>query len=58
MGKGVISFGAFIGSIVGGYAPCMLFHASAFSAVSIVGGFVGALAGIYGGYRVVQWIEE
>jgi hypothetical protein len=58
MSKGVISFGVFVGSIVGGYAPCTLFHVSAFSLVSIVGGFVGAFAGLYAGFKLVQWIEE
>lgn len=58
MDKGVISFAAFIGSIIGGYAPCTLLHVGAFSAASIVGGFVGALAGIYAGFKLVQWIDE
>lgn len=58
MGKTVISMGVLVGSIIGGYAPVVLFHVSALSLLSIVAGIVGAFVGLYMAYKLVQWIEE
>jgi hypothetical protein len=56
--KGVIFIGVFVGSIVGAYAPVLLFHVSAFSLFSLAMGFVGAVVGAWLGWKVTQWIEE
>jgi hypothetical protein len=58
MGKTVISGGVLLGSIIGGYAPVVLFHSGALSLLSIVAGVVGAFVGLYLAYKLVQWIEE
>ncbi len=48
-----IWLGAFVGSTVGGYVPC-LFGADLLSLWGIVGSVVGGIAGIFGGYKVAQ----
>jgi hypothetical protein len=58
MGKTVISMGVLVGSIIGGYAPVVLFHVGALSLLSIVAGIAGAFVGLYLAYLLVQWIEE
>ena len=58
MAKTVIFIGVFVGSIVGAYIPVLLFHVSALSLLSLVMGFVGAVAGAWLGWKLTQWIEE
>ncbi len=58
MARTVIFIGVIVGSIVGAYIPVLLFHASALSLLSLVMGFVGAVAGAWLGWKLTQWIEE
>ncbi len=58
MAKTVIFIGVIVGSIVGAYIPVLLFHVSALSLLSLVMGFVGAVAGAWLGWKLTQWIEE
>jgi uncharacterized membrane protein YeaQ/YmgE (transglycosylase-associated protein family) len=44
-----------IGSIAGGWIPT-LWGASALSMLSLLGGFIGALLGIWAGYKLGQYI--
>jgi hypothetical protein len=53
-----ITIGIIVGSILGAYLPVWLFHVSAFSALSLLMGFVGAAAGAWLGWKLTQWIEE
>ncbi len=46
-------FGMVIGSTIGGYVPT-LFGASAFSFVSVLGGFIGGVLGIWFTFRLVR----
>jgi hypothetical protein len=47
MNKGMLYLWITIGGIVGSYLPVILFHVSGLSAISIVGGVIGGLAGIW-----------
>lgn len=58
MAKTVITIGLTIGSIVGAYLPVVLFHVSPLGLASLAGGFVGAVVGLWLGYRLTVWIEE
>ena len=58
MAKTVIYIGAALGSIVGAYVPVAAVGASPLGAISIIAGFIGAVVGIWLGYRLCQWIEE
>ena len=58
MAKTVIFIGVIVGSIVGAYIPVLLFHVSALSLLSLVMGFVGAVAGAWLGWKLTQWIAE
>ncbi len=54
MSKGLVYLAIFIGSSIGSYLPVLLFHASIFSAWSIVGGLIGSVAAIVLCYRYMQ----
>jgi uncharacterized membrane protein YeaQ/YmgE (transglycosylase-associated protein family) len=54
MEKLFIYGGITIGSLIGAYVPVWLFNTSAFSLVSIVGGVVGSIVGLWVGYRAMQ----
>jgi hypothetical protein len=58
MEKMTISFGLFLGSIIGSWVPVVLFGQGWLSAASFVGGFVGAVLGTWLGWRLTQWIES
>lgn len=51
--KSLVTFGAFIGSIIGGYLP-VLFGVSAFSITSLLSSSVGAIIGIWIGYKIAN----
>ena len=53
MSKGIIGLMAGVGGTVGGYLP-VLFGASGFGGWSILGAFVGGIAGIWVGYKMSQ----
>jgi hypothetical protein len=46
MSKGYVYLWIFIGSSIGSYLP-VLFHQGFFSAISIIGGTIGAFVGIW-----------
>jgi hypothetical protein len=54
MDNKLIWLGMFVGSTVGGYAP-MFFGADMLSMWSIVGSFVGGIAGIVAANRLGDW---
>ena len=54
----MLFLGITVGGIVGGYLPVLLFHASAFSVLSLVLGLVGCVIGAWLGWKVTLWIEE
>jgi hypothetical protein len=45
---------ATMGSLVGGYVPVLLWHASSFGVTSFLFGGVGAVAGVFVGARVLE----
>ena len=53
MNKGVITLCASAGGVVGGYLP-VLFGSSSLGGWSLLGAFVGGLAGIYVGFKISQ----
>ena len=53
MDKKIIMLLAGVGGTIGGYLP-VLFGASGFGGWSILGAFVGGVAGIYAGYKLNQ----
>jgi hypothetical protein len=52
--KSLIFWGMLIGSVVGGYVP-VLFGAGLLSYISILGNGIGALLGIYLGYKLSEY---
>ncbi len=57
MAKTTIYIGLTVGGVVGGYAPVLLWGAGVFSLASIVGGFIGCVAGAWLGWKLTEWIE-
>jgi hypothetical protein len=53
MDKKVVMIGMVIGSLLGGWLPTF-FGASAFGIVSIIGGLVGGVLGIWLTYRLMR----
>ena len=51
MDKKSYYIGASVGGAIGGYLPMIFDHEGGFSVWSIIGSFVGGLAGIYVLYR-------
>jgi hypothetical protein len=51
MNKGIIGLGATIGGLIGSYMPVVLFHVDGFSAISILTGVLGGIAGIWAAYK-------
>ena len=51
--KKVITVGMILGSMIGGYAP-VLFGVSGFSFISLFTSAIGAVVGIYVGYRLTR----
>jgi hypothetical protein len=49
--KTFIWIGMFAGSTLGGFIP-MLWGDGIFSAAGLIGSFVGALVGVYGGWKL------
>jgi hypothetical protein len=54
--KFAIYSGAFLGGIIGAYLPG-LWHAGEFSFWGIIGGFIGTLAGVWGGYKLGKYFD-
>ena len=54
MGRGVIGMCALFGSVVGGYVPVLLWHASSLGVQSLLFGAVGAVAGVLVGARISE----
>jgi hypothetical protein len=52
MGRGVIGMCVLAGSVVGGYLPVLLWHASSLGAQSLLFGAVGGIAGVFVGARI------
>lgn len=53
-GKSLVMIGMFVGSIIGGYIP-VLFGASLLSFASLIGNTIGAVAGIFIAYKLVNY---
>ena len=53
MNKGIITLCASVVGAVGGYLP-VIFGASSFGGWSLLGAFVGGLAGIWAGVKIQQ----
>lgn len=53
--KGFIYLFVFIGGSIGGYIPT-LWGASVFDFISIIGGGIGSILGIWAGYKISQRI--
>lgn len=58
MVKLFIYIGIFVGSIVGSYLPVLLFNVNMLSFISIVGGVIGSIVGLFAGYYSAQAIEN
>ena len=54
MGRGVIGMCALFGSVVGGYVPVLLWHASSLGVQSLLFGAFGAVAGVLVGARISE----
>jgi uncharacterized membrane protein YeaQ/YmgE (transglycosylase-associated protein family) len=52
--KKTIYLGMFIGGLIGGYLPSILWGASAFSFSSLLGNTVGAMVGIYIAFKATR----
>ena len=50
--------GITVGSLVGAYIPVVLFNSSPFGLVSILGGILGSIVGLWGGYKAMQNFNE
>jgi hypothetical protein len=55
MTKGLVYLLVFVGGIIGSYVP-VLFGQDAFSAISIIGGVIGSLAGIWAAVKLQNYI--
>ena len=53
--KGFIWIGIFVGSTAGGWLGALLGHGNWLGWQSILGGAIGAFAGIYAGYKLSQY---
>ena len=49
-----IYFGMFIGGLIGGYIPSILWGASVFSFSSLLGNAIGAIIGIYISFKLTR----
>lgn len=54
--KTLIWLGVFLGSTIGGWLGAFMSQGNWFSWQSILGGAIGAFLGIYGGYKLSQYI--
>jgi hypothetical protein len=52
MSKGLAYLAITIGGAIGSYLPVILLHQDSLGLLSILGGVVGGLAGIYLAYRI------
>jgi hypothetical protein len=52
--KRTIYFGMFIGGLIGGYIPALVWGASVFSFSSILGNAIGAIVGIYIAFKMTR----
>lgn len=52
--KSLVMLGLFVGSTAGSYIP-VLFGASVFSFVSVIGGAVGGAIGVYICYKISEY---
>jgi hypothetical protein len=58
MEKLYIYGGITIGGLLGAYIPVWLFGVDGFSLLSLVGGFIGSLLGLFFGYKALQNFGE
>lgn len=54
--KKTIYLGMFIGGLIGGYLPSILWGAGTFSFSSLFGNAAGAMMGIYIAFKATRWI--
>ncbi len=50
--------GITLGGIIGAYLPVWLFHADGLSIISLIGGTIGSLVGLFFGYKAAQNFGE
>ncbi len=50
--------GASVGGLIGACIPILFMHASGLSGWSLLGGFIGTIAGIYPGYKIGQYFDS
>ena len=55
--KAAIYIGTGIGGILGAYVPVWLWQADPLDLASLLGGLVGTIIGLWGGYKVAKLIE-
>lgn len=58
MEKLFIYGGITLGGILGAYIPVWLFNVDGLSLVSLIGGTIGSLAGLFFGYKAAQNFSE
>ncbi len=58
MEKLFIYGGITLGGLIGAYIPVWLFNVDGLSLVSLIGGTVGSLIGLYFGYKAMQNFGE
>jgi uncharacterized membrane protein YeaQ/YmgE (transglycosylase-associated protein family) len=57
VGKSLIGFGLFVGSIVGGFVPSLWGDNGMFSMAGMLFSVIGGVAGIWAGYRLSQNLD-
>jgi hypothetical protein len=55
--KMIIYVSIFVCGIIGSYLPVLLFGAGVFDMISLVGGVVGSIAGVFIGYKIGQTLD-
>ena len=53
--KGIVWIGMFMGSLIGGYLPALWGDTNIFSFASLILGTIGAIAGIYVGWKISRY---
>lgn len=52
--KRIIYFGMFVGGLIGGYLPSLLWGAGTFSFSALLGNAIGAIIGIYITFKLTR----
>ena len=57
MGKTIVYAGMTVGSLIGGYLPVVVFHTGALGMASLIGGTLGAIVGLWAGYKGYRYLD-